>query len=230
MAKRKDWLPRTKTKRVAMAKMWLGVLETKAAEWGIPAQAVGGLQAKTDTAEAWLAKYASAERTRTVTAAANAAVGDLAAFMRDFKRRYFLVPPLTAADLVSLGLRPEDETLTEGGPPTAQPTGDISFPGIHLVKIKKISPVGGAKHGDGSDSEVRVHYGLTGTPTTTHPFRLETVPTSGLLLPYSDKASRRSIRFDFDGESGNMIYVSLQYERGPGKVGPYGPILKAFIP
>jgi hypothetical protein len=230
MARKEDWLPRTKNNRLIMAKNWLFILKTKAADWGIPASAVTGLETKSNTAETWLAKYTSAERTRTITAETNAAFDDLAAFMRDFKRRYFLLPPLTTSDLVSLGLKPGDETATAEGIPTAQPEADLTFPGIHLVELIRIRPVSGRKPGDGSECGTRVHYGLTGAPTTKHPFRLEEVPLTGLRLPYSAWASRKKIRFDFDGESGNTVYFSLQYERGTGKTGPFGPILKAVIP
>jgi hypothetical protein len=46
--------------------------------------------------------------------------GHLTEFMRYFKRRYFLSPPLLDADLVSLGLKPHDPHPTPSGPPTAQ--------------------------------------------------------------------------------------------------------------
>jgi transcriptional regulator with XRE-family HTH domain len=35
---------------------------------------------------------------------------------------------------------------------------------------------------------------------------------------------------DLDGESGNTIWICLQYETKRGKTGPFGPILKAVIP
>jgi hypothetical protein len=40
------------------------------------------------------------------------------ATMKDFKRGYFLIPPLTEASLISLGLKPRDPP-TPSGRPTA---------------------------------------------------------------------------------------------------------------
>jgi hypothetical protein len=230
MAKSTDWLPRTRELRVAMAKNWLSALQTKAQAWNIPATAAQDLTAKTTEAENWLEKDLSADRTKTITAQTKAAFDDLEAFMRDFKRRYFLVPPLADTDLVSLELKPQDRTPTTEADPTAQPEADLTFPGVHLVELKNIRPVGGAQPHDGSDCGARVYYGLTGTPTTKHKFRVEGVPTSGHDLPYSEWASKKKILLDFDGESGNTVYFCLQYENKKGKAGPFGPILKAVIP
>lgn len=226
-----DWLPRTRELRLAMAKNWLIILQTKAQSWSIPATAVQELASKTGTCENLMALDLSSERTKTVTAQCKEAFDALEAFMRDFKRRYFLCPPLDEeTDLVSLELRVKDRTPTPTGPATAQPEADLTFPGVHLVELKNIRPVGGAHEGDGSDSGVRVYYGLTGTPTTKHKFRVEGIPASGYDLPYSEWASKRKILFDFDGESGNTVYFCLQYENKKGQAGPFGPILKAVIP
>jgi hypothetical protein len=230
MAKSTDWLPRTRELRLAMAKNWLSVLQNKMQGWNIPATAVQDLTAKTTVADNWLAQDLSADRTKTITAQCKAAFDDLEAFMRDFKRRYFLVPPLSNTDLVSLDLKPQDRTPTTESEPTAQAEADLTFPGVHLVELKNIRPVGGVQPNDGSDCGVRVYYGLTGTPTTKHKFRVEGIPTSGHDLPYSEWASKKKILFDFDGESGNTVYFCLQYENKKGKSGPFGPILKAVIP
>jgi hypothetical protein len=39
--------------------------------------------------------------------------------MRDIKRRYFLSPPLTEADLAALGLKKHDPVQTPSGEPTS---------------------------------------------------------------------------------------------------------------
>jgi hypothetical protein len=213
-----------------MAKNWLSALQDKTSAWNIPSTATQELTAKTAAAENWLAQDLSADRTKTITARTKAAFDDLEAFMRDFKCRYFLVPPLSDVDLVSLELKPTDRTPTPEIDPTAQPEADLTFPGVHLVELKNIRAVGGAQPNDGSDCGARVHYGLTGTPTTKHKFRVEGIPASGNDLPYSEWASKKKILFDFDGESGNTVYFCLQYENKKGKAGPFGPILKAVIP
>jgi hypothetical protein len=45
----------------------------------------------------------------------------LIAAMRDFKRRYFLTPPLQDSDYSALGLKPHDTTPSAGGDPARQP-------------------------------------------------------------------------------------------------------------
>ncbi|MDR1126997.1 MAG: hypothetical protein LBL06_02590 [Treponema sp.] len=230
MAKRTDWFPGPRESRITMAKDWLAALVAGATAWDIPAKAVQDLTAKIAAAETLLEQDLSTEKTAITTAKTKAAFDDLEAFMRDFKRRYFLVPPLTNVDLVSLGLKPQDKTPTPESEPTAQPEADLAFPGVHLVELKNIRPANGPQHGDGSDCGVRVHYGLTGEPTTQYKFRVQDVPISGNDLPYSEWASRKKVLFNFDGESGNTVYFCLQYENTRGKTGPFGPILKAVIP
>jgi hypothetical protein len=54
--------------------------------------------------------------------------------------------------------------------------------------------------------------------------------SSGNDLPYSEWASTKKLLLDLDGESGNAIWICLQYETKRGKTRPFGPILKAVIP
>jgi hypothetical protein len=209
MAKSTDWLPEPGNCGWLWLKTGFSVLQTKAQTWNVPAQAAQELTAKTAAAENLLMLDLSADRTKTITAQTKVAFDDLEAFMRDFKRRYFLVPPLVDTDLVSLELKPQDRTPTAESDPTAQPEADLTFPGVHLVELKNIRPVGGAQPNDGSDYGVRVFYGLTGAPTTKYKFRVEGVPISGHDLPYSEWASKKKILFDFDGESGNTVYFAF---------------------
>lgn len=227
MPKNTDWFPGTREKRLMMAKNWASVLSTKAPQWNIPAGAVQDLSAKITLCDGLFTQEQSSARTPVVTAQCKAAFDDLEAFMRDFKRRYYLVPPLTDADLISLDLKPSDEVPTPEQSPTAQAEGDLSFPGVHLVELKNIRPAGPGRIGDG----VRVYFGLTGAPTDRYKFRLTEDPVSGNDLPYSQWVSKKKMLFDFDGESGNTIYFCLRYEinRG-GNPGPFGPIMKAVIP
>jgi hypothetical protein len=91
-----------------------------------------------------------------------------------------LVPPLTNADIVDLGLSPQDTTHTPIPKPETQVEADITFPGIHMVELKNIRPVG--THGlpdPRSDYGVRIFYGLSGEPTDTYRFRLNEPPKKG---------------------------------------------------
>ncbi|MDR2515756.1 MAG: hypothetical protein LBC88_00050, partial [Spirochaetaceae bacterium] len=115
MANRSDWLPGTREGQLAMVKDWISVVEGKAAAWLVPAAALTGLGGFKEEAETAL-DTARNETTRTpvATARCREAFEALAAGMRDFKRRYFLEPPLSDADLVSLGLKPPDRNPTPG--------------------------------------------------------------------------------------------------------------------
>lgn len=230
MARSSDWMPRARKLQIALAKNWLAILQTKAPIWNIPPEAVRKLTEKTAESEQQMDENVIAERTRAGTARSKAIFDDLESFMRDFKRRYYLIPPLKHEDLVALKLKSPGSSRPQEEKPRAQPEGDWYFPGIHLVELRNIRPAAGFSLGDVEDYRVRVHYGLTGAPTDKYRFRVEGVPASGYDLPYSIWASRKKIRLDFEGESGNRVYVCLQYENKKGKTGPFGPIFHAFIP
>jgi hypothetical protein len=213
-----------------MAKNWYGVLNRNAQRWGIPNGVETELESLTGAARDVLADAMSSDRTATVTARCKEAFEALVAYMRDTKKRYFLEPPLTDSDLVSLGLNPPDAAPTAIPPPSAQVEADITYPGIHLIELKKIRPVAGAEPDGKSDYGVRIFWGLTGTSNNSDKFRVTETPHSGNDLPHSKFTRRMKERFDFDGESANTVYFCLRYENSKGEAGPFGPILKAVIP
>jgi hypothetical protein len=96
-----------------MAGDWTAVCAAAQTGWNIPAPALAELSALKGTAASAL-ETAKTETTRTPAAAAQCkeAFDALTAFMRDFKRRYFLSPPLLDSDYVSLGLKPHDPAPT----------------------------------------------------------------------------------------------------------------------
>jgi hypothetical protein len=95
---------------------------SKSTDWNIPDAAIEKFITLKGTAAAAL-ETAKNDTTRTLVATAQCkeAYNALTAFMRDFKRRYFLTPPLLNSDYISLGLKPHDSTPTASGTPTAQP-------------------------------------------------------------------------------------------------------------
>jgi hypothetical protein len=115
--------------------------------------------------------------------------------MRFFKNHYFLVPPLTLANLAELGLDFPDPS-TPIPVPKAQPEADLTFPGIHLMELRNIRPSAGPGPDLRSDHGVRIYYGLSGTPTDTHPFQVTEVPMTGKMLPESLFTRRKKERFD----------------------------------
>jgi hypothetical protein len=128
-----------------MARNWISIIHAPGTTppWGIPQALVTDFVSTFNDAQAALLKAQSeTERTVVVTAQCNAAFKALEDAMRFMKSHYFLVPPLTESDIVSLGLRLKDPP-TPSPKPEAQPEADLSVPGIHLVELRKIRPVAG---------------------------------------------------------------------------------------
>ena len=230
-----DWLPRSRDGQLTMASNWtIYLTAARRTAWGIPQDRYNQFTGLYDAAKAALQKAKDdTQRTPVVTEECRETFGAQEEAMRFLKPHYFLEPPLTGLDIVALGLslpNPSSPILR----PTAQPTADLAFPGIHLVELRNIRPVeGGIIPDPRSDYGVRIFYGLSGDPTENHRFRVTGVPKTGKDLPESLFTRRKRELFDFDGESGKTVYFCLQYEipRGgqEGK-GPFGPILFAVIP
>jgi hypothetical protein len=110
-----------------MAKDWRGVAGTNAQAWGIPAAALQELDGFIQAADAALAT-AKNETTRTPVAMAQcrAAFEALTAKIRDFKKRYFLSPPLADADYIALGLKPRHRAHPKRAAHGAGNGGDLS--------------------------------------------------------------------------------------------------------
>jgi hypothetical protein len=232
MSKNTDWVPARRALQLAMAQNWISVLNRKAQKWNIPSDVEVALEGLMEKAQDALSEAMSSERTTVITVRCKAAFDTLIAKMRDIKKRYFLQPPLMDEDLVSLELNPPDTTPTPIPPPTAQAEADLTFPGIHLVELKKIRTAAGSGSApDGkSDYGVRIFWGLTGPAGGEDKFRVTEAPVSGKDLPHSKFTRRHKELFDFDGESGNTVYFCLRYENPKGDAGPFGPMLKAVIP
>jgi hypothetical protein len=204
-----------------MARNWLAIIVANAAAWGIPAAVLTDLQALADTAEAALAT-AKNETTRTpvATAQCRAAFGALTGEMRDIKRRYFLVPPLTDADLIALGLKPRDTHPTPSGIPTAQVMVETYLIGRHELGVKIIYVSGSPD--DPANKNYRVWYSVV-VPGETPPADPEELNKS-----VSTRRMRDVIPFDF-GDSGKTAYFAVQVENGEKK-GNWGPMASAVIP
>ncbi|MDR2375483.1 MAG: hypothetical protein LBD96_03490 [Treponema sp.] len=213
MAHYTDWLPTTRDGQLAMAKDWVSVTGTNAHLWGIPLTAVqelGGLvEAKNETT-----------RTPVATAQCKTAFDELTAAMRDMKRRYFLSPPLTDSDYISLGLKPRDTTPTPSGTPTAQVTVETYLVGRHELGVKMIYVTG--SNADPANKGYRIWYSLAGQG--------ETAPANpdDLRKSFYTKRKKDLIEFDF-GDNGKTVYFAVQIEN-EGKKGPWGPLTSVLIP
>jgi hypothetical protein len=225
-------------KQLAMGKNWVTVLNSPAAmSWNVPPNENQELSALVSTAETALAAAQSSERTPVITAQCKAAFEALLTKMRFIKSRYFLSPPLTDADFISLELKPRDTIHTPVPPPTTQAEADVSRPGVHLLELH-LRPVSGfPPDPHRSDYGYRIYYGVVppGGATievATSPKReLMRVPVSGDDLPFSKFTRRKKELMDFAQEdSGKTAYFCIRYENAKGEPGPWGPLFNAVIP
>ncbi|GHU40911.1 hypothetical protein FACS1894190_08360 [Spirochaetia bacterium] len=159
MATNKDWLPKTRTEQLAMAKDWLAVLATEGAAWKITeadkAELAGLVE---DAGNAIAVEKNETTRTPVAIAQCKTAFEAMIAKMRDMKKRFFYVPPLTDADLVSLGLKIPDHTPTASGTPTAQATIETYLVGRHELGIKIIYVTGNPA--DPANKGFRIWYSV----------------------------------------------------------------------
>jgi hypothetical protein len=152
--------------------------------------------------------------------------------IRQFINRFLRYDPsVTNQDRTAVGVHNRDTTMTPVDRPTNQPTANLDFPGIHLVRLLNIRPVAGGTPDPRSDYGVRIFYGILGA-LASHG-RITSPPVTGDDLTASVFTRKKSHLFDFDGNSGKQLFICLRYENGKGGEegeGPFGPILTGFIP
>ena len=202
MSTTRDWLPASREGQLAMTGDWISVCTTRQTDWNIPNPALTELTALGDTAKAAL-ETAKNETTRTpvATAQCKEAFDALTLFMRDFKRRYFLSPPLLDSGYISLGLKPHDPAPTPSGTLSAQVTVETYLLGRYELGVRIIYVIGSSA--DPANPE-------------------------DLRKSFFTKRKKDVIEFDF-GDSGKTAYFAVQIEN-EGKKGPWGPLVRAIIP
>jgi hypothetical protein len=232
-----NWLPGRREQQLAMAKNWVAVLATKATTWNVPPAEVTELTTLTTAADTALTQAMSSNRTPVITAECKTAFEALVEKMRFIKSRYFLSPPLTDADLISLELKPKDTTRTPVPPPTDQAEADISRPGVHLLELHFRPVAGSPPDPHRADYGYRIYWGILppgGAPVeaaTGAKRELMKAPESGDDLPHSKFTRRKKELFDFAQEdSGKTVYFCIRYENAKGEPGPWGPIFSSVIP
>jgi hypothetical protein len=203
-----------------MAKEWISYAGALADPWNIPAAVIVELRTFMLKAQTAL-DTAKNENTRTpvATAQCKAAFDALTAFMRDFKRRYFLSPPLTDADYIALGLKPHDPIPTPSGAPTAHVTVETFLAGRRELGIK-LRYVDGSPD-DPANKGYRIYYRVA-APGETPPED----PERPGELPLSFFTKRRRVEYR---DSGKTAYFAVQIEND-GKKGPWGPLTSSLIP
>ncbi|GHU50639.1 hypothetical protein FACS1894200_10220 [Spirochaetia bacterium] len=216
-----DWLPTTREGQLAMAKVWLAVLDTKLAAWSIPQSVEDDFALLTSAAESALSLVKNeSSRTSVTIARCNTAFDAMVAAMRDIKKRYFFVPPLTEADLVSLGLKIPDDTLTPSGTPSAQVTLETNLIGRHELALKIIYVTGDPN--DAANKGYRIWYSVV-APGETPPRTPDDLHKS-----FFTKRRKSMITFEFD-DSGKTAWFAVQVEND-GEKGSWGPMVQALIP
>jgi hypothetical protein len=202
-----------------MARTWISVAGGHAGAWDIPATLFTTFTDLATAAEAAF-QFAKEESSPTATARCKEAFGALTAFMRDFKRRYFLSPPLVDSDYIALSLKPHDSIPTPSGAPTAQVTVETFLVGRHELGLKIIYLSGSPE--DPANKGYRIWWSVIAHG--------ETPPASPKELRNSFFTMRKKDvkAFEFE-DSGKTAYFSVVIENG-GKQGQWGPLVSALIP
>jgi hypothetical protein len=204
-----------------MARNWIDVMTPDVrTAWGVPLEQFTALETLHAAADALLQKAQSGERTPVITEQCREAFDALTAKMRFFKAHYFLVPPLTAADLVNLGLSPHDPHATPTGTPTAEVTVETYLVGRHELGIRIIYITGSPE--DKSNKGYRIWYKAVppGGEAVTNPKQLDE--------SFFTKRKKDVVLFEYE-DSGKTAYIAVQVEND-GKKGPWGPLTSALIP
>ena len=231
-----DWLPNRRDEILGMAMKWNNVLVVKGAAWNVPEAKCTELNTLTLTAQAAFNEAMTKDRTTVLTAKVNAAFKALSDAMRDIKKRYYYIPPLTEIDMASLDLTPPDTIPTPVSDPAGQVTAAVMLLGSHLLKLI-IEHVEGTPLDPKADYGSRIYWGIMphggGTleqAAGIHHY-LQKPPVSGNELPNSLFTRRKREQFDFPAEtSGMTVYFCIRYENSKGKSGPWGPIFQTIIP
>jgi hypothetical protein len=215
-----------------MARNWISIINNPVSppNWGIPPVQMTEFVTLYDTADTVLQKAENdTERTMVVTAQCNAAFIALTEKIRFIKNHYFLLPPLTEADLVSLGLKPADTTRSPIPPPDAEVLASIGFVDAHLLEVRDIRPRQAHSTDPRSDYAVDIHIGIVGG---VGPYAIDAPPdpAQGGRLPFARTTRRRRERVDLEGNSGKTAWFSLAYRSPSNQIGPFCPPFSAIIP
>jgi len=236
MPKNADWIPTRRVDQLGMAKTWVNVIGSNAGNGNWHVEEYGELTNLAKIAEELFETAMSADRNAVITARVNTAFSNMVTCMRNIKNRRFFVPPLTDADLVSLGLHSRDETKTTVHEPAGQATAEITYPGVHLLMLH-LKAVTGSTDDPRADYGYRVHFGVmpaggaTAEEATGHMRYLIKAAVTGEDLPHSRFTRRRRLLMEFPAaDSGKTAYFAIRFENAKGGKGPWGPVFSAIIP
>jgi hypothetical protein len=232
------WLATTRTGVLFMAKNWNELLPVHGQRWLVPAADTAELAALTAAADAALQKAMSAGRTSAVTEQCREAFTSLEAAMRAMKRHYFYIPPLTADDIIALGLKLHDSSPTRIGIPDILMAIAFSYPGVHMIGLHFSAQAGAVSRDKRSLYQFAIRYGLMlpSGPATREQAQadhrlLTAVPSSPEELPCAFNTRRHSHRLEFGlDDSGKTLFITGCWLNPRGEAGAYCPIQSRLIP
>ncbi|MHB9292736.1 hypothetical protein Holit_01839 [Hollandina sp. SP2] len=216
MSKATDWMPGRCSNQIAMCRTWIALMtETEVrTNWGINLEEYTALKTLFTTAEALLEKARNSKRIPVITEQCREAFAALIAKMRFFKSHYFLVPPLTEAELVNLVLNPHDTK------PTAEATVETYLVGRHELGIRIVFVSGDPD--DRANKGFRIWYKVVppGGEPVTSPKQLDE--------SFFTRRKKDLVVFDYE-DSAKTAYLAVQIEND-GIKGDWGPLVSAVIP
>ena len=221
MARNTDWLPSGRKAQLEMAQNWYKHLIQSGNLWFVPETTITDLNVAINEAQNE-DNIPASERNAVTNARLNLKFRDLTTMMRDIKRRYFFVPPLTEYEIVALGLKPKDNIPTSVLDPTGQAEAGFTFPGrtqlmAHIKPVESVHTDPRAYYG------CRIYYGVYAADAAP--------PVDGTELRESLFTRRKKELFNFlPKDSGKTAYFCIRYENSKGKAGPWGPMTWANIP
>jgi hypothetical protein len=236
------WLPGRRDAQLEMAQHWLKALENKAAAWHIPPDEVTALAELIASATQCLQIVLSSDRTATTTAQCKMAFHALIVKMRFLKGHFFLSPPLSNTDYVTLDLKPHKSRPTIIPVPVNQPGIEIIKWAPHILELRYFTA---AKLDDGEgDYGIRVYYGLVrpSAPAviagniSAHliadgVYELSAPPMIAAELPSSFFTRRMKYILVLPLEaSGLTCYLAARFENSKGNQGPWGTMIHALVP
>ncbi|MDR2494331.1 MAG: hypothetical protein LBD24_03810 [Spirochaetaceae bacterium] len=214
-----------------MAKVWDTVLPAKLLAWDIPPAEYREFHDLVIIARAALEEAEQSPRSEILNTKVRVAFENLVEKMLFLHEQYFNSPFLTRIDRVTLGLTAKRKAWSPILAPDAQIICDlVAAGGPHLILVRRIRYLTGPSTDPRADVWHEICYGFTGAPTAAHPCQLDGEPASGDGLFYRLRTRRRSHEFDFQGESGSRLFVTLRLTNDKGDPGPYGPLATIVIP
>jgi hypothetical protein len=215
------WLPGSRAEQLAMAKVWIEVLADKGADWNVPTAEKTALGTLTSAAEEALAKLQDkATRTHLDTVHCDEAFAALKRKMRFIKKHYFLMPPLTAEDLTSLGLKAGSNVRVNIPAPTSIPGIEAVHTGYCQITTHFRRMEGSIEASNKADYGISVRYGIVPPEAA----------TTAENLPKSLFTRRPKKIFAFSASDiGKTVYFCIRYENAKGEPGQWSPLFSAVV-